>query len=53
MTFDRKSDIKYRNPNVLDYIIIHASDMSRHFYVFIDEIQLSYEMKNDDVDEII
>lgn len=52
IALDRKSDIKYRNPNMLyDYIIEQTKDSSRKFYVLIDEIQLSYKVKNDDVDE--
>lgn len=52
IALDRKSDIKYRNPNVLyDYIIEQTKDSSRKFYVLIDEIQLSYKVKNEDVDE--
>lgn len=49
---DRKSNIKYRNPNNLyDYIIDYTRDCARKFYVLIDEIQLSYRVKNDDIDE--
>lgn len=49
---DRKSDIKYRNPNILyDYVIGRTSDSNRRYYVMIDEIQLSYRVKNEDVDE--
>lgn len=52
IALDRKSDIKYRNPNLLyDYISELTKDMSRRFYVLIDEIQLSYKVKNEDVDE--
>lgn len=52
IALDRKSDIKYRNPNVLyDYIIEQTKNSSRKFYVLIDEIQLSYKVKNEDVDE--
>lgn len=52
IALDRKSDIKYRNPNCLyDYIIDRTSDTDRKFYVIIDEIQLSYKVKNDDIDE--
>ena len=39
VALDRKSDIKYRNPNLLyDYIMSVTKDVSRRFYVFIDEI---------------
>ena len=49
---DRKSNIKFRNPNVLyDYIIERTKDFTRKFYVLIDEIQLSYKVKNSDIDE--
>ena len=52
IALDRKADVKYRNPNVLDaYIIEQTKNSSRKFYVLIDEIQLSYKVKNDDVDE--
>lgn len=52
VALDRKSDIKYRNPNLLyDYIVERTSDTGRKFYVFIDEIQLSYKVKNADIDE--
>lgn len=52
VALDRKSDIKYRNPNILyDYIMEYTKDVSRKFYVLIDEIQLSYKVRNEDVDE--
>lgn len=52
LDLDRKADIKYRNPNILyDYVIEHTKAQSRKFYVLIDEIQLSYRVKNDDIDE--
>ncbi len=52
IALDMKSDIKYRNPNLLyEYIIERTKDVNRKFYVFIDEIQLSYKIKNDDIDE--
>ena len=52
IALDRKADIKYRNPNLLyEYIIERTKDENRRFYVFIDEIQLSYKIKNDDIDE--
>lgn len=54
VALDRRSDIIYRNPNLLfDYIIQRTTDSNRKFYVFIDEIQLSYKVKNDDVDEAL
>lgn len=52
IALDRKSDLKYRNPNLLyDYISDRTKDTDRKFYVLIDEIQLSYKVKNDDIDE--
>ena len=52
IALDRKADIKYRNPNLLyEYIIERTKDEKRKFYVLIDEIQLSYKVKSDDIDE--
>jgi hypothetical protein len=52
VALDRKSDIKYRNPNVLyDYIIQRSSNTDKKYYVLIDEIQLSYKVKNEDIDQ--
>ncbi len=52
IALDRKACMKYRNPNELyEYVISKTQDESKHYYVFIDEIQLSYKVKNDDVDE--
>ncbi len=49
---DRKSNIQFRNPNLLyDHIIEHTKDMGVKYYVMIDEIQLSYKVKNTGVDE--
>lgn len=49
---DRKTNVKYRNPNALyDYIIERTGDSNKRFYVIIDEIQLSYKVKNTDIDE--
>lgn len=54
IALDRKSDVKYRNPNLLyDYVMERTADNSRKFYVLIDEIQLSYKVKNGDVDEAL
>lgn len=54
IALDRKSDVKYRNPNLLyDHILECTKDLTRKFYVIIDEIQLSYKVKNDNVDETI
>jgi len=52
IALDRKSDIKYRNPHLLyDYICARTADSDRKYYVFIDEIQLSYRIKNEDIEE--
>ena len=52
IALDRKSDLKFRNPNVLyDYIKELTKDPNRKYYVMIDEIQLSLKVKNKDVDE--
>ena len=52
LALDKKVHLKYRNPNELyDYIIQKSQEAGRRFYVFIDEIQLSYKVKNEDVDE--
>ncbi len=52
VALDRKSNIQFRNPNLLyDHIIEQTKDAKRKFYVLIDEIQLSYKVKNEDVDE--
>ena len=48
-------DVDYEefcDPHALNkYIKTKISDKSQQYYVFIDEIQLSYKIKNDDVDE--
>ncbi len=52
IALDRKSDIKYRNPNLLyEYIMEKTKDVSRRYYVMIDEIQLSYKVKDESIDE--
>lgn len=51
VALDRKSDIKFRNPNVLyDYVIERSANPDKRYYVLIDEIQLSYKVKNEDID---
>lgn len=50
VALDRKSDIKYRNLNLLYYHIMeYTRDIDKKFYVLIDEIQLLYKVKNKDV----
>ena len=52
IALDRKSGVQYRNPNLLfDHIVERSMDTSRKYYVFIDEIQLSFKVKNSDIDE--
>jgi len=52
VALDRMSDIVYRNPNTLyNYIMERTKDTNRKYYVLIDEIQLSYKIKNENVDE--
>lgn len=52
LALDRKSDIMYRNPNVLfDYILERTADITMQYYVMIDEIQLSYKVKQTDIDD--
>ena len=52
IALDKKKDIKYRNPNLLyEYIVSQTVDEDKKYYVFIDEIQLSYKVKNADIDE--
>ena len=44
--------LKYRNPNELyNYVLSKTQDVTKRYYVFIDEIQLSFKVKNEDVDE--
>ena len=53
IALDRKSGIKYRNPNLLfDYIVNKSKNMNTKYYVFIDEIQLSFKIKNCEIDEM-
>ncbi|MBR3558172.1 MAG: ATP-binding protein [Bacteroidales bacterium] len=52
LALDKKAHVKYRNPNELyDYVLRKTKDDEKRYYVFIDEIQLSYKVKNEDVDE--
>ena len=52
LALDKNAHIKYRNPNELyDYVLRKTKDDEKRYYVFIDEIQLSYKVKNEDVDE--
>lgn len=52
LALDKKAHVKYRNPNELyDYVLQKTQNTEKRYYVFIDEIQLSYKVKNEDVDE--
>ena len=52
IALDKKKWLKYRNPNELyDYVSAHTNDPRKRYYVFIDEIQLSYKVKNTDMDD--
>ncbi len=51
IALDRKEHIRYRNPNFLYEYIMSRINHDEKFYVFIDEIQMSYKIKNQDVDE--
>ena len=52
LALDKNAHVKYRNPNELyDYVLRKTKDDEKRYYVFIDEIQLSYKVKNEDVDE--
>ena len=52
ISLDRKAYVKFRNPNELyDYVLSQTQDESKRYYVFINEIQLSFKVKNEDVDE--
>ena len=52
LALDKKAHVKYRNPNELyDYVLRKTKNAEKRYYVFIDEIQLSYKVKNEDADE--
>lgn len=52
LALDKKAHIKYRNPNELyNYVLRKTQNAEKRYYVFIDEIQLSFKVKNEDVDE--
>lgn len=47
-----KANVAYRNPNTLyDYVMEQCKNKDRKYYVFIDEIQRCYKVKNTDIDE--
>ena len=52
LSLDKKAHMNDRNPNELyDYVLNKTQDAEKRYYVFIDEIQLSYKVKSDSVDE--
>ena len=52
VALDRKEHTAYRNPIALgEYVLARASNPGEQYYVFIDEIQMCYKVKNSDVDE--
>ncbi|MDI9497708.1 MAG: ATP-binding protein [Bacillota bacterium] len=52
IALDRKQHEAMRNPNTLyQYVLERIEGHSQQFYLFIDEIQLSYRVKRPDVDE--
>lgn len=52
IALDRQTDLKYRNPVALyEYILSKSKDDTKKYYVFIDEIQLCYKVKNTDIEE--
>ncbi len=52
LALDKMSDSRFRNPNILyEYILSRTGDLGKKYYVMIDEIQLSYKVKNTDIDE--
>ena len=52
IALDKVSDMPLRDPNRLyNYVKERTKDSSRKYYVMIDEIQLSYKVKNTSIDE--
>jgi len=50
---EKKSDIRFRNPNALyEHIITRTQNSSKKYYVFIDEIQMSLKIKNPDFEGV-
>ena len=49
---ENKAHIAYRNPNTLyDYVMARCENRQKKYYVFVDEIQRCYKVKNSDIDE--
>ena len=52
MALDKVSSAPYRNPNMLyEYVMEKSKDGSKRYYVMVDEIQLSYKVRNTSIDE--
>ncbi len=52
LALDKTSDAMFRNPHTLyEYVLSRTGDPGRKYYVMIDEIQLSYKVRNTDIDE--
>ena len=52
IALDKVSNMQFRDPTSLySYVAEKAKDRSKKYYVMIDEIQLSYKVKNTSIDE--
>ncbi len=52
IALDKVSNMQFRDPTRLySYVAERAKDRSKKYYVMIDEIQLSYKVKNTSIDE--
>lgn len=52
IALDRQANLPYRNPiKLYEFILSKIKDPTKKYYVFIDEIQLCYKVKNSDIDE--
>lgn len=52
IALDQQEFMDLRNPyNLYDYVISKTTDANQQYYVFIDEIQLSYKVRNPEVRE--
>ena len=50
IALDQQEFIDLRNPyNLYDYVISKTPDANQQYYIFIDEIQLSYKVRNPEV----
>lgn len=50
IALDQKEHEKYRNPNALYEYVLSRIQGEGDYYLFVDEIQLSYKVKREDVD---